>query len=88
MVVVEIIAVWLKDAKGFLGRLLTNSGYASHGEGTALVPLFKLQRDFDLGYRSTDEVVNDLEPIGNLPLHLVTRPSRQRSHCNRVSSRL
>jgi len=42
--VVEIIAVWLQDAKGILGRLLTKSDYAvSHGEGTTLVPLFKLQ---------------------------------------------
>jgi len=43
--VVEIIAVWLQDAKGILGRLLTKSDYTvSHdGEGTTLVPLFKLQ---------------------------------------------
>ena len=43
---VEIIAVWLQDAKGILGRLLSKSDYTdpvSHGKGTTLVPLLKLQ---------------------------------------------
>ena len=72
MVVVEIIAVRLQNAKGILGRLFNTlirrrkNGTHSSLQASMLFPV--PEHDFNLGYHSADEVANELEPTGNLLL--------------------